>query len=450
MGKPALSGDYADPFRTESTLSLRPAAILASRVGELPCADVLPERPLAAVDVLDMAICNNPQTREVWASARAQAALLGVARSTWLPSLNGKLATNRLKTDSRYDTQKSASLNMAWLAFDFGAREAAIANAQQLMLAASATQQASIQTLFLSALQAYYTAQANQAALGSAALAEKAAQTSLQAAEVRYKVGTGTPADRLQAQTAYSQARLNRIRAEGEARNALGVLATVMGFAPGQTISLVDTALPAPDSTFLRAVDLLMQQARDSRPDLKAAEWQLAAAQSNIDVARAQGRPSITFSAAPGWQETAGVATHAGTLGVAVNIPIFAGFETTYRVRAAEAQAEVKTAQRDRLRQQVALDVWKAYQSLSTATQSLQTSNDLVASAEQSERVALGRYQAGVGNVIDVLTAQVALASARLQRIQAALDWNVYRATLAQAIGALDYSLLQAVAEGKP
>ena len=35
-------------------------------------------------------------------------------------------------------------------------------------------------------------------------------------------------------------------------------------------------------------------------------------------------------------------------------------------------------------------------------------------------------------------------------RIQAALDWFVFRATLSQAVGALDYTLLQPVAEGRP
>ena len=94
----------------------------------------------------------------------------------------------------------------------------------------------------------------------------------------------------------------------------------------------------------------------------------------------------------------------------------------------------------------MALDVWKAYQSLTTATQSLQSTADLLASAEQSAKVALGRYKAGVGNVLDLLSAQSALAAARLQRIQAELDWHVFRATLAQAMGALDYTLLQ----GKP
>ena len=73
-----------------------------------------------------------------------------------------------------------------------------------------------------------------------------------------------------------------------------------------------------------------------------------------------------------------------------------------------------------------------------------------MASAEHSERVALGRYKAGVGTVLDLLLAQSALASARLQRIQAALDWYVFRATLAQTMGALDYTLLQPAAQGRP
>ena len=132
-----------------------------------------------------------------------------------------------------------------------------------------------------------------------------------------------------------------------------------------------------------------------------------------------------------------------------LNLPIFSGFSTTYNVRAAEARSDVQAARVDHVRLQVALDVWEAYQSLSTAGQTLRTSADLLASAEHSERVALGRYKAGVGNILDVLNAQSALASARLQRIQAMLDWHVSRATLARAIGALDGKLLLSISDGR-
>jgi outer membrane protein TolC len=56
--------------------------------------------------------------------------------------------------------------------------------------------------------------------------------------------------------------------------------------------------------------------------------------------------------------------------------------------------------------------------------------------------VASGRYQAGVGSLLDVLVAQSSLSSARQQRVQASYNWNIYRATLAQATGNLDVTLL--------
>ncbi|HTN93559.1 MAG TPA: TolC family protein, partial [Gallionella sp.] len=126
---------------------------------------------------------------------------------------------------------------------------------------------------------------------------------------------------------------------------------------------------------------------------------------------------------------------------------IFTGFATTYNVRAAEAQVDVKNAQLDQLRLQVALDVWTAYQNLTTATQSLRTTADLLDSAEQSARVALGRYKAGVGSILDVLNAQSALASARQQRIQSIFNWNISRAALAQSMGSLDVGLLQTLSD---
>nr|MBL8411111.1 TolC family protein [Dechloromonas sp.] len=446
---PAAAG-LNDPFATEAMAPLRPSPQLAARVGEAPCATEIPGTPLAAIDAVDLALCNNPQTREVWAAARALAAQVGVAKSAWLPDLDGRVSGGRLITETRDVSQNSAALTLSWLLLDFGQRSANIENASQLLNAAASTQSATVQSLFLAALQTYYNAQATRAAVIATTEAERAARESFAAAEARYNVGVATPADRLLAQTAYSQATLNRIKAEGEARNALGALANAMGFDAQQRIVLADIPQAMPDGSFQKDVDALIAAAQARRPDLKAAEAQLKAAEASVDLARAQGRPTLSLSTGPTWQDLGGVVTNGGNVGLTLNVPIFSGFETTYRVRSAAAQAEVRAAQRDRIRSQVALDVWKAYQSLNTATQSLKTTADLVASAEQSERVALGRYKAGVGTVLELLAAQSALANARLQRIQAALDWHVFRATLAQAMGALDYTLLQPAAEGRP
>lgn len=447
---PAWAGGLADPFDTEAMAPLKPSPRLAARVGEAPCATALPATALTAVDAVDLALCNHPQTREVWASARAQAALVGVAQGGWLPSLDASAGATRFQNENNPFTRTSAALTLSWLLVDFGQRSANVENARQLLNAAAATQDATVQTLFLAALQTYYAAQATQAAVVSANEAERAAGESFRAADARYAVGVATPADRLQAQTALSQATLNRIRAEGEARNALGALANALGFGAQQAMVLADLPAAPTETAFQQQVDALINEAQARRPDLRAAEAQVKAAEAGVDLARAQGRPTISLAAGPSWQESAGVITRGNSIGLSLNVPLFAGFDTTYRVRSAAAQAEVRAAQRDRIKNQVALDVWRAYQSLTAATQSLKTTADLVASAEQSAKVALGRYKAGVGTVLDLLTAQSALASARMQRIQAQLDWNVYRATLAQAIGALDYTLLQPAAEGRP
>jgi outer membrane protein TolC len=439
-----------DPFDTAGITPPIPSPQVAGRQADVPCAREIPGTPLSAIDAVDLALCNNPQTREVWAAARAQAAQVGVAQAAWLPNLDGRLGASRYQNDSRYYNANSAALTLSWLVFDSGARSANGENARQLLAAAAATQDAKVQTLFLSALQAFYTAQATRAAVVSTTEAERAAREGFNAAESRYNVGVATPADRLLAQTALSQATLTRIKAEGEARNALGALANAMGFKAGQALTLEPPPAELPASDFQREVAALIAEAEVRRPDLKAAEAQVKAAQASVDLVQAQGRPTISVSTGPTWAETDRVAINGGVIGVTVNLPIFSGFDTTYRVRAAAAQVDVKSAQLESLRNQVALDVWKAYQSLTTATQSLKTTVDLVASAEQSERVALGRYKAGVGTVLDLLTAQSALAAARLQRIQAALDWFVYRATLAQAVGALDYTLLQPAAQGRP
>jgi TolC family type I secretion outer membrane protein len=407
------------------------------------------DTPLGVFEGVDLALCNNPQTRELWASARVQAAQVGVAQSAYWPNLDGKLSTARLASSSLNGQQSSASLTLSWLLFDFGTRAANRENARQLLAAASSTLDATVQAVFLSTLQNYYNAQAARAALAAAQASEKASRESLSAAEVRYQVGVGTPADRLQAQTAWSQATLNRIKAEGELRNLLGVLANGLGLDAHQPLLLADIPAVTPDASFERDIAALIEEARQRRPDLKAAEAQASAAQYGVDAARAAGRPTLSLGAGPNWQESGGFSSHSHSLGLTLNVPIFSGYNTTYKIRAAEAQQEVKTAQRERIRLQVALDVWKAYQSLTTATQSLRTTADLLASAEQSERVALGRYKAGVGTILDVLNAQSALAAARLQRIQARLDWQVYRATLAQAIGALDSRLLQAAGAGR-
>ena len=441
-----LAFGSVDPFNTESLSPPSPRLSLPEDGDFIPCQTPSQNLVYGVIEVVDQALCRNPKTHEAWASARIQAAQVGLAQSDYLPDLDGKASTSQTRTDDEKIKQRSGSLTLSWLLYDSGARSANLDNARQLLSAASSTLDATVQNVFLSALQSYYNAQAARAAVTAAFESEKASRESMTAADTRYRVGTGTPADRLQAQTALSQTTLNRIKAEGILKNTLGTLANVMGMSASQPLRLDEIPSAKPEASFERDIEILIDDARQSRPDLKAAEAQLKAAQSGVDFARSSGLPTLSLSAGPGWQNTrtdnSDISFHDQAIGLTLTLPIFSGFETSYRVRSAQARAELASAQRDTLRLQVALDVWTAYQSLTTATQTLKTTADLLASAEQSERVALGRYKAGVGNILDTLNAQSALAAARLQRIQSALDWHVSRASLARAVGLLDGRLL--------
>ena len=408
-------------------------------------------KPLTLADVVDLTLCNNPQTRSLWANARAQAANVGVGMSAYLPTLSAQAGESRNFSNSAGQStnynNRSASLTAGYLLFDFGGRSATLENAKQLLVAANATRDATLQINFLNAVQSYYALLSARASVDALKVAEASSKESLAAADARYMAGVATPADKLQAQTALSQAILNLITAQGNERTAQGTLANIMGFDASQPFSLLSLPETAPNSVVEQDIGKLIEDARQKRPDLRAAEAQIKAAEAQLSATRATGLPSVSLGASTGTQNLTGSSnTRSSSIGITLSVPLFTGTRNTYQNRAAEFQVEGKVAARDLLVNQIALDVWKAYQALLTNSQSLTAANDLVASAEQSERMTLGRYKAGVANmsILDVLNAQSTLASARQQRVAALYNFQASRLALAQAIGQLDLTRLEA------
>jgi outer membrane protein TolC len=343
------------------------------------CAKNKINAPLALSDVVDLALCNNPQTRSLWANARAQAAQLGIATAAYLPTLSASasVSNNETKTGGQpvvNSVSQNVNLSANYLLYDFGARSATLENARQLLIAANATGDTTLQSNFLLAAQAYYALLSARASVESFKVDELSAQESLAAAQARYQAGVATPVDRLQAQTTLSQARLNLIRAEGDAQNAQGTLANIMGFDASQPYTILPVAEQSPDPAIEQDIGKLITVARQKRADLVAAEAQIKAAEAQRDAVNASGRPTITLGAMAG---LANPDIQSSSLGVTLNVPLFSGFKTNYQTRAAEAQIDSKVAERDRLSNQIALDVWKAYQSLLTNSQALRSADDL-------------------------------------------------------------------------
>ena len=432
-----LAEDF-DPLGTYALLPKQQATFVTCTTTDL-------SKSLGLSDVVMAALCNNPQTNIAWQTSLYQAAQVGVSRSAYLPTLSasGSILQSE-SSETRNGDQENISVTLSYLLYDFGKRDATYDNARALLDAALFSENDTIQSVFLSAVEAYYTLFGSNASLEATLEAERSALESLNAAKTRYSVGTSTPADTLQAQTAYSQAMLNRIQAQGSVKSAQGGLASILGMMPDTTILLQNPRLAIPDIAFESNIRALMDEAQRLRPDLMAASAKIKAYEAQLKAAKADHMPSFSLSATSGNTDTVfNTSQRSSSIGLYVSIPIFSGFNTKYKVQAAQQQLKISEAEYEKLSQDANLDVYKTYQTLISETQATRTSNDLVASAQASYDLALGRYKAGVGTILDLLSAQSALASAKQQHIQSLYNWYITKASLAKAMGSLDFSTIK-------
>jgi outer membrane protein len=441
---------YSDRDLKEDNIQLIPQGYIDPSVSD-PCSQKAYDKPLSLVEVTEAALCHNPQTREVYANAKVQSAQVGVARSLFFPSVTDTLSVTENKNRTTNYSNATNRIVASYLLYDFGSRDANFENANQLLRAASASQNATVQTVLLTAVNAFYQVHANRAILNASIETERLSQESFKAAEAKYIAGVATPADKLQAQTSFASATLTKLRNEGTLKVAYGNLANVMGAPANINFQIADSKLDDIPELVDQDIDALIEQARLQRPDLIASEAQLKASLAKIEAVKADAKPKVRIDASNQYDENLLGQTSQNTsqLGIFLSIPLFEGYKPTFLIRSAEATAELNASKRDQLKLQVSLDVWTAYQNLKTANESITASNILLLSAEESSRLALGRYKEGVGNIIDTLNAQSALANAKQQKIQSVLNWNIARTTLAQSIGVLDNAMIQKLPEKK-
>lgn len=451
MGPPSVNGVPAAPPAPNVPWKAPAGAIKPEPLTTAATALAVPPdleqriQQLTLADVVDLALRNNPATRASWAQARASADLLGSARGQYYPAINGSATFSRIQSPATGTrpagtrTEYGPSLTLNYLLADFGGRSGSIERARQTLFATSLSHNATLQNTVLQAEAAYFTYMATLALLGAERSAIAEAQANLNAAQQRNKVGLATIADVLQAKTALSQEQLNLETTQGNLQAARGGLAAALGLPANLPFDLAPMPATIPVGMISLSVDSVINAALRNRPDLAAARAQAAAAAAQVRVARSAELPSLTLGSSAARTYTS-PQTFAGpsynvTLGLA--IPIFNGFSHQYDLAAARAQADAISALADQTRQQVVTQVFVSYYALQTAEQRVATADDLLASAQQSVEVAAGRYREGVGSIIDLLTAQTALANARAQQVQSRWQWYTSLAQLARDTGVL-------------
>jgi outer membrane protein len=255
----------------------------------------------------------------------------------------------------------------------------------------------------------------------------------------------GNQIDRLQAQTALAQATRTKVRADSDWEIARGKLALSLGADITQPLRLAHwepwsrvDATP-PDLAALR------REARAQHPRLSAARAELDALQAQLASVQASARGSVALSAIAGhasnWGNNGTTTTVSNVpstgLSVTATIPLFNRRASDAQQARVLAQMTAREAELEAVQRDVDALLWQAHRALLTSAKSVEASERLLTAASSTHEVAQGRYKAGVGSMVDLLTAQAALADARRQRVAALVDRITAQTQLSLAAGRL-------------
>jgi outer membrane protein len=176
-------------------------------------------------------------------------------------------------------------------------------------------------------------------------------------------------------------------------------------------------------------VDALIREAIQNRPELKSLRLQQNAAERFIRAEHALYFPSVGVVGTAGFVPTGyqAVPSRYGAIGMNVSIPIFNGGLFKARQTQAELKAKAATENVNDLQNRVIRDVRVAWLSATTAFDRMGLTRQLLEQAKISLDLAQARYDLGLGNIVELSTAQLNVTSAQIADASALYEYQTQR-----------------------
>ncbi|MDB4986116.1 MAG: outer rane efflux protein [Myxococcaceae bacterium] len=247
--------------------------------------------------------------------------------------------------------------------------------------------------------------------------------------------GTRPQIDLLQVRTDLANARVALLQAQNTYAVAKVTLQRNMGVEEDVDFEIADEQVP-PLAEEQKPLSELLGQAMSDRPDVSALVRDQRANQLLVGAAKGGYGPSLTGTGGITRQgiKLDNLATN-WQVGAQASWQLYQGGYTKADVHEATANRNRAQASVAELRQTVRLQVAQAQIGLQTALAQLDATNEALENARGRLALAEGRYEAGVGNIIELGDAQIALTTAESQRIQAEYNISLARAQLISALG---------------
>jgi len=394
-------------------------------------------------EAVQIALENHPNIKGARERIGQQQAVLGQQMAAYYPTItlnsNYQTSTRSGSTgtaESGVDTYTSQA-SFALTLYNFGKREGAVQAARETLDATGHNYKAAVDIVILGVKQAYF------AYLGARALVRvreetvKSRELLVRQARGFYDVGTRPRIDVVRAESNLYNAQADLITTQNAVQVAWVTLKNAMGLRELAERPLAEavTITPIPYT-----LEVARETAYAHRPELKSFQSQRRAQDQNIATARRGHLPDVIFDA--NYRGT-GTSTDAPgpTLGrnwqvqLSFNIPIFDGFRTTNRVEETLRNYYVIKSQEEQQRQQVALEVEQSYLRLVELSERIKANEAAASAAKENLDLANGRYQVGVGSIIEVTDAQTLYTDAQTTYVRALFDYQIAEAQLARAIG---------------
>ena len=251
----------------------------------------------------------------------------------------------------------------------------------------------------------------------------------------QFRAGTVAKADVLATEVRLANAQQTLITAQNEYDIAVATLCNFL-------LLPADTLLRPMEQLTYQRYDLNLANciafALENRPDVAAADFAIKQAESSVRSAKSGYLPSVNAVASKGINGKSPFSdsyNDGWTAGISATWNIFDNGVTAAQVNSAEAALNQYVENAAELRESVQLEVQSAYLTLHAAERNIATTRLAIASAEEDYKIAVVRYQAGVGTNLDVMDANDKLTQAKNNYYNALYTYNTSKASLDKAMG---------------
>lgn len=409
---------------------------------KLPVADFVRDPKLRAI--IDRALSNNRDLRAAVHSIEVARQQYRIQRAAALPPID--LSVGMTTTRSNFPgvgavrfEQYSATVGTAGWEIDLWGRLKSLTNAREHQYLSTVEQvRATRISLIGEIASAYVALAADRSRLVIARETADLAKKTMDLTEQLVSGGTSNRGDFYQASTVYQQARADvalYTAAIAQDKNALDLLAgTVL------PDDLLPTELPATLDWFAEVPVGLSSTVLLDRPDVRAAEHDLMAANANIGEARARFFPMLSLTANTGLASIALGALFTNPAAVfsitpGLVLPLFRGGANKANLAMTKAQKLQLVAVYEGSIQRAFREVADALAVRGTIEERIAATTALVEAATKSVELAQARYKGGVEPFLTTLVSQRALYGAQYALVSTRASALVNRVTLYRVLG---------------